>query len=171
MDDARLAETVDYVAIRRLQSAYADVCTRRAWAEFDGLFLPDAVVEVDRRVGEPLRFVGPHAIGDFIATAIAGMDFFEFVVLNTRVEIGIGGDPDAAAARMYMQELRHETESGRFTIVYGVYHDRLARAGGHWWFEHRRYHSLTRNASPDGGRDDGSWDVFEFPHHLRLDEL
>jgi hypothetical protein len=59
MDDARLTETVDYVAIRRLQSAYADVCTRRAWAEFDGLFLPDALVEVDTRVGEPLRFVGP----------------------------------------------------------------------------------------------------------------
>src|SRR5690349_12941994 len=66
MDDARVAETVDYVAIRRLQSAYADVCTRRAWTEFDGLFLPDALVEVDTRVGEPLRFVGPREIGDFI---------------------------------------------------------------------------------------------------------
>ena len=86
-------------------------------------------MEVDRRVGEPLRFVGPHTIGDFIGDAISGMDFFEFVVLNTRIEIGIGGDPDVAAARMYMQELRHETDSGRFTIVYGVYHDRLARRG------------------------------------------
>src|SRR4051812_29970242 len=74
MDDPRIDETVDYVAIRRLQSAYADVCTRRAWKEFDGLFLPDAVVEVDRRVGEPLRFVGPHTIGDFIGDAISGMD-------------------------------------------------------------------------------------------------
>ena len=166
MDDAHIAETVDYVAIRRLQSAYADVCTRRAWKEFDGLFLPDAVVEVDTRVGEPLRFVGPPAIGDFIGNAISGMDFFEFVVLNTRIEIGIGGDPDVAAARMYMQELRHETDSGRFTIVYGVYHDRLARAGGHWWFEHRRYHTLTRSSA-----EEGEWDVFEFPHHLRLDQL
>jgi hypothetical protein len=166
MDEARLAETADYVAIRRLQSAYADVCTRRAWAEFDGLFLPDAVIEVDRRVGEPLRFVGPHAIGEFIGNAISGMDFFEFVVLNTRVELGVGGDPDAAAARMYMQELRHETAPDRFTVVYGVYHDRLARAGGHWWFEHRRYHTLTRS-----GDRDGAWDVFEFPHDLRLEEL
>ena len=166
MDEARLAETADYVAIRRLQSAYADVCTRRAWAEFDGLFLPDALIEVDRQVGEPLRFVGPHAIGEFIGDAISGMDFFEFVVLNTRVELSVGGDPDVACARMYMQELRHETESGRFTIVYGVYHDRLARAGGHWWFEHRRYHTLTRS-----GGEDGAWDVFEFPHHLRLDQL
>ena len=170
MDDAMLAETVDYVAIRRLQSAYADVCTRRAWAEFDGLFLPDAVIEVDRRVGEPIRFLGPHAIGEFIGSAIAGMDFFEFVVLNTRVELGVGGDPDAAAARMYMQELRHETDSGRFTIVYGVYHDRLARAGGHWWFERRRYHTLTRSGAQEDGPD-GAWDVFEFPHHLRLEQL
>jgi hypothetical protein len=166
MDDAHIAETVDYVAIRRLQSAYADVCTRRAWKEFDGLFLPDAVVEVDRRIGEPMRFVGPRAIGDFIGDAISGMDFFEFVVLNTRVEIGIGGDPEVAAARMDMQELRHETESGRFTIVYGVYHDRLARAGGPWWFEHRRYHTLTRSAV-----EEGEWDVFAFPHHLRLEQL
>jgi hypothetical protein len=170
MDDPRLAETVDYVAIRRLQSAYADVCTRRAWAELDGLFLPDAVVEVDRRVGEPLRLEGPHAVGQFIGDAISVFDFFEFVVLNTRVELGVGGDPDAAAARMYMQELRHETDTGRFTIVYGVYHDRLVRAGGHWWFAHRRYHTLTRSAAPDG-RGDGSWDVFEFPHHLRLEQL
>src|SRR5262249_59773887 len=110
----------------------ADVGAGRAWAEFDGLFLPDAIVEVDTRAGEPMRFVGPHEIGDFIGNAISGMDFFEFVVLNTRVELAVGRDPDAAAARMYMQELRHEIESGRFTIVYGVVHHRLARAGGHW---------------------------------------
>jgi hypothetical protein len=130
------------------------------------LFLPDAVVEIDKRTGDPLRLVGPHAVGEFIGDAISGFDFFEFVVLNTRMEIGVGGDPDAAAVRMYMQELRREADSGRFTIVYGVYHDRLARAGGHWWFEHRRYHTLARGAAAD---DD--YEVFDFPHHLRLEQL
>jgi hypothetical protein len=163
MDDSRLAEAVDYIAIRRLQSAYADVVTRRAWSELDGLILPDAEVEIDKRSGEPLRLVGPQAVGEFIGGAIAGFDFFEFVVLNTRVDIGLQGDPDAATARMYMNELRREAESGRFTVVYGVYHDRMRRAGGHWWFEHRRYHSLARTA--------GDFEVFDFPHHLRLDAL
>ena len=101
-----------------------------------------------------------------------GSNLTETVAVNyaetvgAAMELTVGGDPDVACARMYMQELRHETESGRFTVVYGVYHDRLARAGGHWWFEHRRYHTLTRS-----GAEDGAWDVFEFPHHLRLDQL
>ncbi|MFO7592107.1 MAG: hypothetical protein R6X23_14650 [Acidimicrobiia bacterium] len=41
-DAERIAEAVDHVAIRRLQSAYADVVSRRAWAELGDLFLPDA---------------------------------------------------------------------------------------------------------------------------------
>jgi hypothetical protein len=163
MDDALIAETVRYVAIRRLQSAYADVATRRAWGELDGLFLPDAVVEVDKRSGDPLRLVGPHALGEFIGSAIAGFSFFEFVILNTRVEIGVGGDADAAAGRMYICELRKEEASGRFTQAFGVYHDRYRYAGGHWWFEHRRYHSLARTGA--------DLEDFGFPHHLRLDAL
>ena len=88
-----------------------------------------------------MRFIGPHAIGDFIGDAISGMDFFEFVVLNTRVEIGIGGDPDVAARADVHAGAAPRDGVGAFTIVYGVYHDRLG-AGGHWWFEHRRYHTL-----------------------------
>jgi len=30
--DPELRETVDYIALRRLQNAYADIVTRRAWA-------------------------------------------------------------------------------------------------------------------------------------------
>ena len=45
-------------------------------------------------------------MGDFIGDAISGMDFFEFVVLNARIEMGIGGDPDVRGPRMSMQELR-----------------------------------------------------------------
>jgi hypothetical protein len=53
--DARLeAETIDYIALRRLQNRYADVVTRRAWPELATLFLPDAKVVIDRRNVEPL---------------------------------------------------------------------------------------------------------------------
>lgn len=157
-----LVETAHYVALRRLQNAYADVVTRRAWPELHDLFLPDAVVEVDKRSGDPIRLVGPQAVGDFIGAAIAGFPFFEFVILSTRIEIGPGGDPARANARMYMCELRLEGDSGRFTQAYGVYHDEHRRVDGRWWFAGRRYHSLARTNLADGA----DLDVFEFPHHL-----
>jgi hypothetical protein len=158
-------DTSDYLAVRRLQDAYADAVTRRAWGELAELFLADAVVEVDTRTGDPLRFEGPEALGTFIGGAIERFEFFEFVVLNTRVVIAPGGDADAATARMYMCELRTDRESREWVNAFGVYHDRYRRVDGRWWFEHRRYHSLGRDA------EDGTHRVeaFPFPHHLSLD--
>jgi len=155
VDETEWRETADYVALRRLQSAYADICTRRAWPELAEIFLPDVRLTLDRRNVDPLVLDGPAAIGDFIDRAIAGLDFFEFVVLNTRVFLRDGGDDDRAVARMYMSELRHDAASGRWHTVYGVYHDVHRRVDGRWWFAERRYHSLARSA-----RD---FDVFTFP--------
>ena len=148
-------ETDDYIAIRRVQSAYADIVTRRAWPELATIFLPDADVEIDTMKGDPLRLVGPDAVGAFIGGAISGFDFFEFVVLNTVIDVGVGGDPDTATTRMYMNELRRDAESGRFTLVYGLYQDRMRRVAGKWWFAQRRYQTLARTA--------GEFDVFPFP--------
>jgi len=149
------AETVDYVAIRRLQDAYADIATRRAWPELGEIFLPDIRVILDRRTLEPLVLEGPGATGDFIGQAISGLDFFEFVILNTRVVLRHNGDEDRAVARMYMNELRHDATSGQWTTVYGVYHDLHRRLEGRWWFAERRYHTLART-----GR---AVDTFAFP--------
>src|SRR5690606_24211320 len=67
MTDPHMAqETIDYIALRRLQSAYADVVTRRAWPELEGLFRPEAEVVIDRMDGEPLVLRGPRAVGDFV---------------------------------------------------------------------------------------------------------
>lgn len=158
-------ETDDYVAVRRLQNAYADVATRRAWPELAELFLPTSLVEVDTRGGEILRFAGPQALGDFIGEALERFDFFEFVILNTRLELGVGADPDVADGRVYICELRTDRDTGAWNNAFGVYHDRYARRDGRWWFAHRRYHSLGRTGEQ---RD---LDTFEFPHHLRLGEL
>ncbi len=155
MDDAAIRETVDYIAVRRLQNAYADIVTRRAWGELADIFLPDAAVTIDRRTLEPIVLQGPDTIGEFIEHAIAGLDFFEFVVLNTRVFLRHGGDDDRAVTRLYMSELRHDRSSGRWQTVYGVYHDQHRRVDGRWWFGDRRYHSLARSA-----RD---FDTFVFP--------
>jgi hypothetical protein len=165
-DPAAIAETVQYLALRRLQDAYADVVTRRAWGELGDLFLPDAVVELDIRQGDVMRFDGPPALGEFIAGAIEQFAFFEFVVLNTRIEIGTGARTDTADGRVYMCELRTDGETGRWNNAFGVYHDRYRRVDNRWWFAHRRYHSLARNGA--GGV---TVDAFEFPHHLVLGDL
>jgi hypothetical protein len=147
-DDLR--ETIDYVAITRLQSAYADVVNRRAWPEFDDLFRPDAPVSVDMVTNPVINTVGPHEIGNFIGGAIERFEFFEFVVLNTVVTI----DGDRAHGRVFMCELRQERESGRFTRAFGLYRDNYTRVDGKWWFARRRYQSLARS---------GRGEVFAFP--------
>jgi SnoaL-like domain len=152
--EPEVRETVDYIAIRRLQDAYADVVTRRAWAELRDLFRPDAALVLDVRVGEPRTFVGPTAIGEFIGQSIERFEYFQFVVLGTRVTLG-GDDPARAVARLYMCELRQTAEGGNGSVAFGVYHDDYVRVDGPWWFAHRRYHSLARTA-PDLA-------VFPFP--------
>lgn len=158
--DRSLGEAARYVAVRRVQDAYADIVTRRAWAELATVFLPDAVVEIDTRGGATTRLTGPAALGEFIDHAIARFDFFEFVVLNAVVAIGDGGD--TATGRVYICELRHDAASGRFTVAYGVYHDEYREIAGHWWIAGRRYHSLARTATTG----DAALEVFGFPHHL-----
>ena len=137
-------ETIDYIALRRLQNRYADVVTRRAWSELATLFLPDAQVVIDRRNVEPLVLSGPGAVGDFIAGAIAHFDLFEFVVLNTVIDI----DGDAARTRLYMWEARHDPVSGR-SDAFGLYQDEHRRVDGRWWFSGRRYQTLARTQPAD----------------------
>jgi hypothetical protein len=159
-------ETEDYVAIRRLQNAYADVVTRRAWPELTDLFLPDAPIEIDtRRDDGVFRFAGPVALGEFIAGAMVQFDFFEFVILNTRIELGVREDPDAADGRMYMTEIRTDAGTGAWNVSFGVYHDCYERRDERWWFARRRYHSLGRTGETK------DLDAFAFPHHLELGDL
>jgi hypothetical protein len=152
--DAELRETVDYIAIRRLQDAYADVVNRRAWPELAELFRPGAEISVDTRDREPRVLTGPDGIGDFIAGAIARFERFQFVVLGTRVAFD-PADTGRATARLYMCELRQSVDDGHESVAYGVYHDDHVRHDGRWWFARRRYHSLARTA-PD-------LTVFPFP--------
>jgi hypothetical protein len=144
-------EAVAVVALQRLHAAYADTCSRRAFGELAEQFLPDAAVIVDRRSIEPVRLVGPQALGAFIDTNLAPFSFFEFVVLNSHFVL----DGDSATGRMWMQELRQDERTGRWTVIYGVYSDRYRRVDGRWWFAERVYRTLART-SPD-------FDVFPVP--------
>jgi SnoaL-like domain len=149
-------ETIDYIAITRLQSAYGDTVNRRAWDEFGTLFLPDAPVHIDTVTNPTVDVIGPAELGRFIGGAVERFEFFEFVILNAVVDIGGTDDTDAdrARGRLFMCELRQERDSGRWTNAFGVYRDDYARVDGRWWFARRRYQSLART---------GRADVFPFP--------
>lgn len=146
--------TDDVVAIERLQSAYADVVNRREWGELDRLFHPDAVIRIDTVTRPVFELVGPVALGEFIGSAVERFAFFEFVRLNSHVELSVDGDADVATARLFMCEVRRDVDTLDWSVAYGVYHDRYRRDSGSWRFDRRDYQSLTRT---DG-------EVFPFPH-------
>ncbi|MYB03992.1 MAG: nuclear transport factor 2 family protein [Acidimicrobiaceae bacterium] len=154
----RLAETIEYVALQRLQSRYADVVTRRAWDELAGMVRPGCPIVVDVRHRQ-FELTGPAQYGEFIARQIERFSLFEFVLLNTVMHID--APAGVAAARVYMQEIRQNVSDGRRTDAYGVYHDRLERDDdGRWWFAKRHYQSLARTAEPRIATD---YDVFDVP--------
>ena len=155
-DAAVVQETIDYVAITRLQSAYGDAVNRRAWSEFARLFLPGAPVRVDTVTNPVIDVTGPSELGTFIARAIERFAFFEFVILNTHVEI----DGDTARGRVFMCELRqeHDDTGGQWSNAFGVYHDDYVRRDARWWFARRRYQSLARFSTAARA------EVFPFPH-------
>jgi hypothetical protein len=157
--DESVQDTVDYVAITRLQSAYADSVTRRAWAELAGQFVPSATVTVDTVTSDPIELLGPTGVGDFISGAVERFEFFELVILNTTVDLRVGGDPDVARARVFTCELRQDASNGRWTNAFGVYHDEYHRVDRRWWFARRRYQSIART---------GRAEIFPFPQPPEL---
>jgi hypothetical protein len=153
-------ETIDYIAICRLQAAYADTVTRRAWPELAELFRPKGTVTVDTITSEAIELVGPTAVGDFISGAVERFEFFELVILNTTVELNFGGDANTARARMFTCELRQERSNGHWSNAFGVYHDEYQRTDERWWFARRRYQSLART---------GRAEIFPFPQRPGFD--
>lgn len=153
-----MSETDDIISLGRLQSHYADVVNRRAWAELDALFLHDCPIRLDLVSRPAIDMVGADQLGRFIGDAVQRFSFFEFVTLNSRIELSTT-DPDGAAARIFMCEIRRDLGSNDWSTAYGVYHDRYRRTSDGWRFARRDYQSLTRTDGP----------VFDFPHEFGLD--
>jgi hypothetical protein len=140
-------DTADVVALWRLQAAYADIVTRRAWAELVTVFLPDITVEVDTVTGELRRFAGTQDFATFVSTATDRFDHFEFVILNTVVDVG---DDETARGRIFMCEIRRDASTAEWSTAYGLYQDSYRKLDDVWWFADRRYRSLARTG-PNGG--------------------
>jgi hypothetical protein len=136
-------DTTTYIAITRLQAAYADVVTRRVWPELTGLFLPDAQIRIDTVTRPVVELTGPVELGTFVSRALERFDFFEFVILNTVIEVtGVG----AARGRLYIVEIRHERESDEWSNAFGLYEDVYVERDGRWYFAERKYRSLARRS-------------------------
>jgi hypothetical protein len=134
-----------YVSITRLQGSYADVVSRRAWRDLEPLFLPHAPIHIDMVSADPIEIVGATALGEFIGSSISGLDYFQFVRLNSVIRRISRG---AAKGRLWMVELRQERGTGAWTNAFGVYHDDYRLVDGHWRFAERHYQSLARR--PEG---------------------
>ena len=152
--EVRPDETVHYLAIARLQSAYADIVTRRAWPELTEVFLPDAAIDLQPASRDRSTLIGPIELADSIAASIPESEFFEFVVLNAHVELSDGAE--AAKGRLYMCAFRSAGDT------LGVYHDRYRRVDYRWWIAGRRYEPLVRSAV--------SRTIVRLPRALTLDD-
>jgi hypothetical protein len=139
-------QTTDVVALWRLQSTYADIVTRRAWPELATVFTPDVTIEVDTVTAAALHLSGRQQFIDFVGPATDRFDHFEFVILNTVVEV----DGDTARGRIFMCEIRHLAAQDEWNTAYGLYQDDYRRVDGHWWIAARRYRSLARTGSGQG---------------------
>lgn len=142
-DDSR-----DVVALLRLQSTYADIVSRRAWAELPTVFVPDVDIEIDTVSSPPRRCASAPEFIDFVSNAVARFDHFQFVILNSVVDIDDGGD--AARGRIFMCEIRHVADTDEWSTAYGLYQDRYLKTDGEWWITERRYRSLARTGSNAG---------------------
>ena len=147
----------DESAIRALQARYADICSRRDFSELPEVISADARIQLDLR-GKSMAFDGPTELGEFIEASISVFDFFQFVIRNIVFHISDAPQPTRASTRTWMSELRHHRESGQWSTIFGVYHDRYESRGGDWRICSRRYHSLARIAH---ALEDCV--VFEFP--------
>ena len=154
-----MTETEAYIAITRLQSAYADVVTRRAWAELEPLFVTGAPIHVDTVSNPVIELRGATQLGEFVDGAIERFDFFEFVILSTVIDVI---DDDAARGRLYMVELRQDAASGEWSNAFGVYQDAYSCTDGRWQFAERHYQSLARKVGTDRAA------VFPFPETMEI---
>jgi ketosteroid isomerase-like protein len=143
-DDA-IDEAVDRAGVDRLQRAYADAITRRDWAAVHDLFLPDAVVSLDLVTRPLIELHGPGELVAFVSGAMERFAFFQFVILNSHVDLWSDGDRTAAEARVFICELRQDEGATTRNETFGLYRDTYRKLDdGPWRIAARAYRSIAR---------------------------
>jgi hypothetical protein len=132
-------DTAALLAIQRLQGAYGDAVTRRAWDEVRALFEADATVHITTHTRDPFVLEGPDGVVDFVERSLEQFAAFVFTIENAVAEV----DGDDGTGRVYICELRHHVD-GPWTQAHGLYRDRYRRRDGVWRIAARHYSSLIR---------------------------
>jgi hypothetical protein len=147
------SETDSYLAIERLQRAYADISTRSAWDEVPRLLTPDAHISFDTRSGAPLEIHGSVQFAEFGAKMKGAFAFYEYIPLNFVVSFNTDG---TAQGRTYSLEVAEDAKSGTWLEFYGTYDDEYALHDGTWRFSRRHYRTYGR-------RTDGRLEAYPLP--------
>lgn len=129
-----------YLAIERLQRAYADVATRGAWAEVVSLLAPDCHITFDTRSTQ-IEVSGADEFAQFAAKMTGAFSFYELVPQNFVVNIGPGG---TASGRSYSLEVGEDAKTGEWLEFYGVFSDEYVLLDDEWRFARRHYQTYAR---------------------------
>lgn len=147
-------DTEAYIAITRLQRAYADISSRHAWDEMEALATPDARFAYHTKNGV-FEVQGGAAFAELGPRMSDQFSFHLLIPSNFVVSIGSNG---TARGRSYLMELNEERESGVWNEVYGIYHDEYTLYEGRWLFSRREYR-------PHGRRSAGRLESFPLEDH------
>jgi hypothetical protein len=137
-------DTLAYLAIMRLQRAYADIATRHAWQEVTSIATPDAQFTFDTHSGTLFEVEGAAEFGEFGVRMTQGFSFYEYIPLNFVVTFESDHN---ARGRSYSLEVTENRETGDWTEFYGVYQDEYAVFEGSWRFARRRYQTYGRRTN------------------------
>src|SRR5262245_11903095 len=134
-------EATAYIAIERLQRAYADIATRGAWDEFASIATPDAYFTFDIQAAQLVEIDGPAEFAAFGVRANEHFSFYLYIPINFVVSIG---DDGTARGRSYSHEVAEDGESGDWVEFFGTYEDEYAIVDGSWRFARRDYRTYGR---------------------------
>ena len=134
----------DRLAVVDLVHRYSSALTRRAWAEAEALFAPDAVWESPEL---RMRFENPR---DFFASFAGAPDTEVFLQYTHDTVVDFTG-PDHARATTTVVELIRKTDAAN-VAQYALYVDDVARVDGEWKFTHRRFRPLYVDTGAVTGR-------------------
>jgi SnoaL-like domain len=136
-------DTEAYIAICRLQRAYADISTRHAWDEMELLATPDAIFSFHTQNGV-FEVTGGAAFAELGPRMSGQFSFHLLIPINFVVAIG---DDGRARGRSWLLEVNEERESGKWNEVYGTYHDDYKLDSGRWLFSRREYRPFGRRSA------------------------
>jgi hypothetical protein len=134
------ADALAYLAIERLQRAYADISTRHAWDEVVSIATPDALFTFDTH-SDTFEIQGAAAYAEFSVKMTGRFSFYLYTPLNFVVTIN---DDGTAQGHTYSLEVAADANTGEWINFYGVYQDRYAIFEGTWRFARRHYRTFGR---------------------------